>query len=46
MPLLSSTPGGVDHLGPALGEHNVEIYGELMGIEAATLDDLARRGVI
>jgi len=46
MPLLSATPGGVDSLGPALGEHNEEIYDGLLGLEPGERAALARRGVI
>jgi crotonobetainyl-CoA:carnitine CoA-transferase CaiB-like acyl-CoA transferase len=46
MPLLSATPGGVDSLGPALGEHNEEIYAGLLDLEPGERAALARRGVI
>jgi len=46
MPLLSATPGGVDSLGPALGEHNEEIYDGLLGLEPDERAALTRRGVI
>jgi crotonobetainyl-CoA:carnitine CoA-transferase CaiB-like acyl-CoA transferase len=46
LPLLSATPGGVDHLGPALGEHNEAIYAGLLGLDDAAMTDLAERGVI
>jgi crotonobetainyl-CoA:carnitine CoA-transferase CaiB-like acyl-CoA transferase len=46
MPLLSATPGGVDSLGPALGEHNEEIYDGLLGLAPGERAALARRGVI
>lgn len=46
MPRLSATPGGIDHLGPALGEHNDEIYGELLAVDEAARAGLAARTVI
>ena len=46
MPMLSATPGGVTHLGPALGEHNAAIYGELLGLDDDAQRALSERGVI
>jgi crotonobetainyl-CoA:carnitine CoA-transferase CaiB-like acyl-CoA transferase len=45
-PRLSETPGAVRAVGPALGAHNEEIYGELLGLGRATREDLAARGII
>jgi formyl-CoA transferase len=45
-PRLSDTPGRVRHAGPALGEHNDEILGGLLGIDAAGRDRLTAAGVI
>ncbi len=45
-PRLSETPGGVDSLGPELGEANQEIYGGRLGLSAAELDELKLKGVI
>ena len=36
---LSDTPGAVRRLGPELGEHNAEVYRELLGLDA---DEIAR----
>jgi formyl-CoA transferase len=36
---LSDTPGAVRHLAPELGEHNAEVYRELLGFDA---DEIAR----
>ena len=46
VPQLSATPGGIKWLGPALGEHNAEIYGRLLGFDAARLEELETAGVI
>jgi crotonobetainyl-CoA:carnitine CoA-transferase CaiB-like acyl-CoA transferase len=46
MPLLSKTPGRIEHLGPALGEHNEEIYQDLLGLDAATVADLQQQKII
>jgi formyl-CoA transferase len=45
-PKLSETPGRVRHVGPALGEHNADVYGGLLGIDEQDMAALARRGVI
>ena len=46
VPKLSATPGAVRWTGPALGAHNDEVYGELLGLSDAERADLADRGVI
>lgn len=46
VPRLTGTPGSVDTLGPALGAHNAEVYGALLGLTAAELEALAAAGVI
>jgi len=45
-PRLSATPGSVRWSGPALGAHNAEIYGDLLGIDAAERERLERSGII
>lgn len=45
-PKLGSTPGSIRFAGPAIGAHNAEVYGELLGVDAPGLADLAARGII
>ena len=46
VPRLTETPGAVDWLGPALGAHIGEIFGNLLGLSEQELADLKDRGVI
>jgi crotonobetainyl-CoA:carnitine CoA-transferase CaiB-like acyl-CoA transferase len=46
VPRLSATPGTVRTPGPALGAHNREVYGELLGLGDEDLADLGARGVV
>lgn len=46
-PKLSATPGTVRRRAPeAIGQDNAAVYGELLGLDAAALADLAERGII
>lgn len=45
-PKLSDTPGQVRWCGPELGQHNAEIYGQLLGMDEARQQELAAAGVI
>jgi crotonobetainyl-CoA:carnitine CoA-transferase CaiB-like acyl-CoA transferase len=45
-PRLSETPGHVEWVGPELGQHNEEIYGELLGMDSRAMSDLQERGII
>ena len=45
-PRLSETQGAVRHPGPALGEHNDYVWGELAGNSADQVADLKERGII
>ncbi len=45
VPRFSETPGQVRHAGPAIGQHNDEVYGGL-GLSAAQIAALKARKVI
>jgi formyl-CoA transferase len=46
VPKLSQSPGRIRHVGPELGEHNEEIYRDLLGLDDDTLSSLRSSGVI
>ena len=46
-PKLSATPGSVRRAAPSVvGQHNAEIWGEMLGLSGTELDALTARGVI
>jgi formyl-CoA transferase len=45
-PRLSDTPGAIRHVGPALGEHNDYVYGEVLKISPKEQQRLRESGVI
>jgi crotonobetainyl-CoA:carnitine CoA-transferase CaiB-like acyl-CoA transferase len=46
VPRLSGTPGQVKWLGRSLGEHNREIYHDLLGLNDRRINELTEKGVI
>jgi formyl-CoA transferase len=47
VPVLSATPGGVRHSGPARpGQHNGEVYRQFLGLARDELTDLEATGVV
>ena len=46
VPRMSGTPGEIESLGPALGAHNREVYGGLLGMSDARIKELAAKRVI
>ncbi|MFZ0635270.1 MAG: CoA transferase [Candidatus Acidiferrales bacterium] len=45
-PKLSETPGGSEWIGPPLGAHNHDVFGELLGFSEEQLRQLRNEGVI
>ncbi|KJS88360.1 MAG: hypothetical protein JM58_00895 [Peptococcaceae bacterium BICA1-8] len=46
VPKLSETPGSVDWVGPALGEHNEEVYLKVAGLTEEEYRDFKVKGII
>jgi crotonobetainyl-CoA:carnitine CoA-transferase CaiB-like acyl-CoA transferase len=45
-PRLGATPAAVRHTGPALGEHNVEVYAEWLGLSAHEVATLCEDEIV
>ncbi len=45
-PKLMGTPGRTDWPGPELGSHNRQIFADLLGLDAARIEQLVKDGVI
>jgi formyl-CoA transferase len=45
-PKLSKTPGNIRRPGPELGQHNQEIYGEVLAMTAEQMAELEAKGII
>lgn len=46
VPRLSATPGAIEWLGPALGEHNREVLEGMLGLAPEEIDRLVAAGVV
>jgi crotonobetainyl-CoA:carnitine CoA-transferase CaiB-like acyl-CoA transferase len=46
VPRFSEATGRVEHLGPRLGEHNTDVYRDLLGLTPSDIDGLRARGVL
>jgi crotonobetainyl-CoA:carnitine CoA-transferase CaiB-like acyl-CoA transferase len=46
VPSMSRTAGEVQWTGPALGAHNDEVFGSMLGLAAPALAELRARGAI
>ncbi len=46
MPKLTATPGGTRWPGPALGSHNREVLGDMLGLSEQQMRELANMGII
>ncbi len=46
VPRFSATPGTIRHAGPRLGEHTDEVLTDVLGLDAAQIDELRANGAI
>jgi crotonobetainyl-CoA:carnitine CoA-transferase CaiB-like acyl-CoA transferase len=46
VPKLSETPGRTDWPGPEVGAFNEEVYGDLLGLSAEEIEQLAEQGIL
>ena len=44
--VFSGSPGGSDQAPPGIGEHNREVYGDLLGYTQSELRELQSTGII
>lgn len=46
IPKLSATPGSIEWSGPAMGQHNEEVFGGLLGLDDEEIEALRREGTL
>jgi crotonobetainyl-CoA:carnitine CoA-transferase CaiB-like acyl-CoA transferase len=46
LPFLSATPGRTEWAGPAIGQHNADVLGGVLGMSATDIDSLRREGIV
>jgi formyl-CoA transferase len=46
VPKLSDTPGSINWSGPKLGEHNVEVLREILGLDDDAVVALQEQGIV
>ncbi len=46
VPKLSKTPGRIQRPDPALGQHNEEVFKELLGFDDARIKELTDAGIV
>jgi len=46
VPRFTKTPGAIRHPGPLLGQHTAEILTEVVGLDAAAIEELHAAGVV
>ena len=43
---MSETPATIRNGGPTLGQHNDEVFGDILGMDSETVQTLRKEGVI
>src|SRR5206468_10061946 len=46
VPRFTETPGTIRHPGPLLGQHTAEILTEVVGLDAAAIEELRAAGIV
>jgi len=43
---LSRTPARIERGGPTLGQHNAQVFGDVLGMDESTIAEMTAQGVI